>query len=97
MAVSHSLIAIVCAILALSTTFTDLGITYFDERDRAQVRRRLTGRLETLGYQVSVSPVAASYTRGTSVDGVSDCTRCVQVSHPQSMRLAYSSAIGRRA
>ena len=57
-AVGHSLIVIAYAILARSTTFTDLGVNYFDERDRDQVRRRLTRRLETLGYQVSVSPVA---------------------------------------
>ena len=57
-AVGHSLIVIAYAILAHSTTFTDLGVNYFDERDRDQVRRRLTRRLETLGYQVSVSPVA---------------------------------------
>jgi len=57
-AVGHSLIVIAYAILARGTTFTDLGANYLDERDRDQVRRRLTRRLETLGYQVSVSPVA---------------------------------------
>ena len=55
-AVGHSLIIIAHAILARGTTFTDLGVNYFDERDREQVRRRLTRRLETLGYRVSVSP-----------------------------------------
>ena len=57
-AVGHSLIVIAHAVLARGTTFTDLGANYFDERDREQVRRRLTRRLETLGYQVSVSAVA---------------------------------------
>lgn len=55
-AVGHSLIVIAYAVLARGTTFTDLGANFFDERDREQVRRRLTRRLETLGYQVSVSP-----------------------------------------
>ena len=57
-AVGHSPIVIAYAILARSTTFTDLGIDHFDERDRDQVWRWLTRRLETLGYQVSVSPLA---------------------------------------
>lgn len=54
----YRLIVIACAILARSATFTDLGVTYFDARDRAQVRRRIARRLETLGCQVSVSPLA---------------------------------------
>jgi hypothetical protein len=33
-AVGHSLIVIAYAILARSTTFTDLCVNYFDERDR---------------------------------------------------------------
>ncbi len=56
MAVGHSLIVIAYAILARGTTFTDPDANFFDERDQEQVRRRLTRRLATLGYQVSVSP-----------------------------------------
>jgi transposase len=57
-AVGHSILEIVYAILQRGTTFADLGVTYFDERDREAVRRRLTRRLESLGYQVSVEPAA---------------------------------------
>jgi transposase len=36
--------------------YHDLGGNYFDERYREQVSRRLTRRLEALGYSVSLSP-----------------------------------------
>jgi len=32
---------------------------YYDERDRAHVERRLTHRLEQLGYRVTLEPRAA--------------------------------------
>jgi hypothetical protein len=38
--------------------YRDLGATYFDERDRHRVLRRLTRRIQALGYQVAVSPAA---------------------------------------
>lgn len=57
-AVGHSLLVIVHALLSRGTTFVDLGPNYFDERDREQVRRRLTRRLEALGYSVSLGPAA---------------------------------------
>ena len=34
----------------------DLGVTYFDDRDRQRVERRLVGRLERLGFVVSLEP-----------------------------------------
>jgi transposase len=36
--------------------YQDLGPHYFDERDRAAVKRRLVRRLEDLGYAVTVTP-----------------------------------------
>ena len=57
-AVGHSLLIIVHALLSRGTTFTDLGANYFDERDRDRVRRRLTRRLQALGYTVSLGPAA---------------------------------------
>jgi hypothetical protein len=35
-----------------------LGANYFDERDREDVKRRAVRRLEQLGYQVQLMPVA---------------------------------------
>jgi transposase len=57
-AVGHSLLVIVHAIRSRGTTLTYLGVNGFDERDRDHVRRRLTHRLEVLGYQASGSPQA---------------------------------------
>jgi transposase len=57
-AVAHSLLLIIRAMLISGQTFEDLGISYFDERDRDHVQRRLTRRLEALGYRVSLSPAA---------------------------------------
>lgn len=57
-AVGHSLLVIVHALLWRGTTFVDLGPNYFDERDHDQVRRRLTRRLEALGYTVALGPAA---------------------------------------
>lgn len=54
-AVGHSLLVIAYVILTRDVDFRDLGANYFDERDRDHVRRRLTRRLEQLGYRVEVS------------------------------------------
>lgn len=54
-AVGHTLLVITHAILTRGVPFQDLGANYFDERDRDYVRRTLTRRLESLGYEVTVS------------------------------------------
>ena len=38
--------------------YQDLGSTYFDDRDRTRVERRLVHRLEGLGYTVELKPRA---------------------------------------
>lgn len=58
-AVGHSIVVIAYYLLTRQTDYTDLGPTYFDQRDHDAVRRRLVGRLEKLGYKVSIEPVAA--------------------------------------
>jgi transposase len=58
-AVGHTILGIVCAVLTSGRPFDDLGVTYFDCRDEEHVRRRLTRRLEALGYVVTVEPSAA--------------------------------------
>ena len=56
-AVGHTILEIVHHLLAGGTTYRDLGGHYFDERDRQAVERRLVGRLEGLGYKVTLEPV----------------------------------------
>jgi transposase len=58
-AVGHTILGIVYAVLTTGRPFEDLGATYFDRRDADHVRRRLTRRLEAMGYVVTVSPKAA--------------------------------------
>jgi len=55
-AVAHSILVIVYHILTKHEPYHDLGVTYFDERDRQAVERRLVKRLQALGYEVSLRP-----------------------------------------
>lgn len=55
----HSLLRIADAILLHGGPFRDLGPDHFDERDADHVRRRLTKRLEALGFQVTLEPRTA--------------------------------------
>ncbi len=58
-ALGHSLLIIAYHVLKRRVDFQDLGPTYFDERDRTNVERRLVRRLERLGYKVALEPAAA--------------------------------------
>lgn len=58
-AVAHSLLVMAYHLLRDETTYRDLGSTYFDERDRQAVERRLVHRLEHLGNKVTLEPLAA--------------------------------------
>ena len=58
-AVGHTILGIVYAVLTSGRPFDDLGVTYFDRREEEHVRRRLTRRLEALGQVVTVEPRAA--------------------------------------
>jgi transposase len=58
-AVGHTILTIAYHLLTRGTVYEDLGVTYFDERDRARVERRLVGRLEALGYTVQLQRPAA--------------------------------------
>jgi len=59
-AVAHSILVIVYHILTRHEPYHDLGVTYFDERDRQAVERRLVKRLQALGYEVSLQPLTAA-------------------------------------
>lgn len=54
MAVAHSILVIVYHVLTRREPYRDLGVNYFDERDRAAVERRTIRRLERLGYRVEL-------------------------------------------
>jgi transposase len=57
-AVGHSILVSVYHLLRNADTYYDLGGTYFDERDRQAVERRLIRRLEALGHKVTLAPAA---------------------------------------
>lgn len=57
-AVGHSILVIAYTLLTRKQTYQDLGENYFDERDREGVKRRAVRRLQQLGYQVTLAPVA---------------------------------------
>jgi len=59
-AVAHSILVIVYHILTTHEPYRDLGVTYFDERDRQAVERRLVRRLQALGYEVTIEPRTAA-------------------------------------
>ena len=58
-ALAHSLLVIAYHVLKRRVNFTDLGPTYFDERNRMSVQRQLVRRLERLGYKVALEPLPA--------------------------------------
>jgi transposase len=58
LAVAHSILVIIYHILRDRSTYQDLGGNYFDERDRQAVQQRLVRRLERMGYQVELQPMA---------------------------------------
>jgi transposase len=57
-AVGHSILTIVYHLLSRPAPYQDLGPHYLAARDRDRVQRRLVGRLETLGYKVTLEPAA---------------------------------------
>lgn len=57
-AVGHTILLIAYQLLRGGGTYEDLGVNYFDERDRRRVEQRLVRRLEALGYNVSLNPAA---------------------------------------
>ena len=55
-AVAHTILVIIYHLLRDQTTYQELGATYFDERERQDVERRLVRRLEALGNTVTLQP-----------------------------------------
>ncbi|WP_208099027.1 transposase [Nostoc sp. 106C] len=55
-AVAHTILVIAYHLLKHKTTYQELAANYFDQQDKERISRRLTKRLEQLGYQVSLEP-----------------------------------------
>jgi transposase len=55
-AVAHTILGIIYHLLHEQATYRELGATYFDERERQDVERRLVRRLEALGHTVTLKP-----------------------------------------
>jgi transposase len=56
-AVAHSILVTAYYICKRRTRYVDLGIDYFDQRDRECIQRRSVKRLENLGYSVALQPL----------------------------------------
>jgi transposase len=59
-AIAHSILVIVYHVLTNKEPYLDLGSNYFGERDRLRVEKRLSRRLERLGYKVTLEPVESA-------------------------------------
>jgi len=55
MAVGHSLLVIFYHLLQADVEYQDLGVDYFNNLKPEQYRRYLVKRLESLGYQVTLT------------------------------------------
>jgi hypothetical protein len=53
-AVGHTILVIIYHMLQQQKSYEELGGTYFDERERQDIEKRLVRRLEKLGYQVTL-------------------------------------------
>lgn len=60
MAVGHALLVAAYHTLKHKEPYWDLGVNFFDERDRQTVERRTIRRLERLGYRVELVPSSTS-------------------------------------
>lgn len=58
-AVAHSILVIAYHMLNRHSSYHDLGPDYFERKDRDRAARRLTKRLEQLGYTVTLQAAAA--------------------------------------
>jgi len=59
-AIMHQLLKVIYHILNTGEVYRELGADYYEVADPARTARRLTKRLERLGYTVTLSPAAAA-------------------------------------
>jgi transposase len=58
-AVGHTILVVAYHLLARDRDYQELGAGWFDQHDRAAVKRRLVRRLEALGWDVQLKPHVA--------------------------------------
>lgn len=56
-AVGHSIVVVAHHLMRDGTDYADLGVLYFDRRDKEALERSLVRRLERLGNKVTVEPL----------------------------------------
>ena len=61
-AVAHSVLVMAYYMIVRKESYKELGGNYFDKRDAEKVMNRLVGRLEKLGYAVSLQQSSAPAT-----------------------------------
>lgn len=59
-AVGHTILVIAYHLLKRRSDYVDLGVNYFDQRDRRTVERCLTRRLENLGLKVTPERISTA-------------------------------------
>lgn len=59
-AVGHTILVIAYHLLQGDAVYQDLGPGSFDQRDQHRLERRLTARLQGLGYKVTLEPLATA-------------------------------------
>jgi hypothetical protein len=57
-AVAHAILSIIHSMLRNGTTYQDLGHNYFDQLKQNSVINRAVHRIESLGFKVTVEPLA---------------------------------------
>ncbi len=57
-AVGHSILVIIYYLLRDQGVYQDLGSNYFNEHDQQKIQKQLVRRLERMGYQVELQPMA---------------------------------------
>jgi hypothetical protein len=59
-AIMHQLLKVIYHILKTGEPYRELGADYYQPTDPRRTARRLTKRLERLGYTVTLTPVVAA-------------------------------------
>ena len=60
MAVAHSQLCTIYAMLKNGTAYADLGAGHFEHRDADRLKGQLVNRLQRLGFKVTIEPAAAA-------------------------------------
>jgi transposase len=62
LALAHHMISVVYNVLARTEEYVELGGNYYDQQNKPKVVARAVARLKKLGYEVTLTPIAAEET-----------------------------------